>query len=335
MGKSRAVIVAVICVSTLLLPALLCLALALVPVRSALELALWTAAALAAMAALVLVSWWEFTGLFLRGAWTGLALAVAAARWAARPIGPTGGGWAVGLPGVAAVLLLLAAVAILVPALRARRHPGPALALEFPLRGGRFLVTDGGDGAASFLVNYHFGFGGHRGSGVSGSMRYATDVVEIGALGIEAPWLVPARNQAYRIWGRTVHAPCDGVVAHAVDEVEDNSAFGPHRPYGVGNQVVIRTDGDAYVVLGHLQRGSVGVKPGDAVRAGQPVGRAGNSGWTERPHLHFQAMRAAGGDWWHGAPLPMRFGGRFLVKNQVLRTEPPDEGRRRVGGSGA
>jgi hypothetical protein len=319
MGKSRGFVVAVIVLTTLVLPALLCLALAAAPVRSALELALLTASAGAVWAAMALVLWWEFTGLFLRGFCSGLLLAVAAARWSAPPPGG-----ALGLTGAVAGALLLAAAAVLVPALRARRHPGEAVELLFPLRGGRFLVTDGGDGAASFLVNYHFGFAGHRGSGVSASMRYATDVVEVGALGIEAPWLAPARNEAYRVWGRTVHAPCDGIVARAVDEVEDNAAFGPNRPYGVGNQVVIRAAGDVYVVLGHLRRGSVCVRQGDEVRAGQPVGRAGNSGWTERPHLHFQAMRAADGDWWHGEPVPMRFGGRFLVKNQLLRTPPPE-----------
>lgn len=318
MGKSRGFIVTVIVLTTLVLPALLCLMLAAAPVRSALELALLTAATGAVWTVMALVLWWEFTGLFLRGIFSGLLLAVAFVRWSSPP---TGG--AFGFTSVEAAALLLAAAAVLVPALRARRHSGQAVELLFPLRGGRFLVTDGGDGAASFLVNYHYGFAGHRGSGVSASMRYATDVVEVGALGVEAPWLAPARNEAYRIWGRTVHAPCDGVVARAVDEVEDNAAFGPHRPYGVGNQVVIRAAGDVHVVLGHLRRGSVCVREGEAVRAGQPIGRAGNSGWTERPHLHFQAMRAADGDWWHGEPVPMRFGGRFLVKNQVVRTPAP------------
>jgi hypothetical protein len=33
-----------------------------------------------------------------------------------------------------------------------------------------------------------------------------------------------------------------------------------------------------------------------------------------------QAARASDGDWWHGEPLAMRFDGRFLVRNQWLRT---------------
>lgn len=316
MGKSRAVILAVVCLCSFVLPVLPCLALAFAPARSVLELALWTGAAAASMLAVLLVNWWEFTGLFLRWAWAALLAAIAAARWSrALPAG----GPAVGPWGIVAAALLGAALLVLWPAVRARRHPGPGLELRFPLRGGRFLVTDGGDGAASFLVNYHYGFGGHRGAGVSRSMRYAMDVVEVGALGVEAPWLVPARNEAYRIWGRALHAPCDGVVAYAVGDVADNTAFGPHRPYGVGNHVVIRTDGDVFVLMGHLRRGSVRVAAGDRVSAGEVIGEVGNSGWTERPHVHVQAMRAPDGDYWHGDPVPVRFAGRLLVKNQAVR----------------
>jgi murein DD-endopeptidase MepM/ murein hydrolase activator NlpD len=61
------------------------------------------------------------------------------------------------------------------------------------------------------------------------------------------------------------------------------------------------------------------VNAGDEIRAGDRVGQAGNSGWTERPDLHNQAMRSPVGDWWHGDAVPMRFGGRFLLRNQVMR----------------
>jgi hypothetical protein len=315
---SRITILLAVCLATLVAPALLSAAVALLPIRSGLDLSLLVAAGAVWMTVLALVAWWEFTGLVLRWGWSAVLIALAAVRWIHAPAAGT----ALGPTGIGAAIALVAAVALLVPALRARTHPGEPLALRFPLRGGRFLVTDGGDGAASFLVNYHYGFAGHRGTGVSASMRYAMDVVAVGTLGVEAPWLLPARNEAYRIWGRPIHAPCDGVVAHVAADVADNTAFGPHRPYGVGNHVVIRTGADLYVVVGHLRHGSLRVRAGDTVRAGEPLGEAGNSGWTERPHVHMQAMRAPNGDWWHGDPVPMRFDGRFLVKNQVVRVEP-------------
>lgn len=42
----------------------------------------------------------------------------------------------------------------------------------------------------------------------------------------------------------------------------------------------------------HLRRGSIGVKAGDAVGAGQPLALVGLSGETEYPHLHFVVRRA-------------------------------------------
>jgi murein DD-endopeptidase MepM/ murein hydrolase activator NlpD len=43
-------------------------------------------------------------------------------------------------------------------------------------------------------------------------------------------------------------------------------------------------------LLAHLRRGSVAVKEGQAVRAGEPIARCGNSGNTSQPHLHLQVQ---------------------------------------------
>ena len=192
------------------------------------------------------------------------------------------------------------------------------LSRRLPFESGRFLVTDGGDGARSFLMNYHYGFGRHRASGASRSMRYAMDVVEIDRRGTSAIGFIPERNDRYRIWERPVVSPCDGVVAHVERNVEDNSAFGSNRPYGLGNHVVIRATDDVFVVLGHLRHGTLEVEAGVSIRAGDPIAAAGNSGWTERPHLHMQAMRSRSADWWHGDAVPMHVAGRFLVRNQIV-----------------
>jgi hypothetical protein len=190
--------------------------------------------------------------------------------------------------------------------------------MAFPLFDGDYLVTDGGDGKRSFLVNYHYGFGAHRASGVNASMRYALDVVAIGRWGGESSGLLPRHNDAYLIWHRAVSAPCDARVFRVVNDVKDNDAFGSNRPYGVGNHVVLLSD-DVYFVIGHLAEGSIRVSAGQDVREGEVIALAGNSGWTERPHVHMQAMRAKDGDFWHGTPVPIRFAGKFLVRNQVLR----------------
>ncbi|MFD6414525.1 M23 family metallopeptidase, partial [Nocardia asteroides] len=40
----------------------------------------------------------------------------------------------------------------------------------------------------------------------------------------------------------------------------------------------------------HVRRGSLAVREGDRVTAGQVLGRCGNSGNSTEPHVHFQLM---------------------------------------------
>jgi hypothetical protein len=57
-----------------------------------------------------------------------------------------------------------------------------------------------------------------------------------------------------------------------------------------GNHVVLDLGDGVYAAYAHLERGSVAVRPGDRVRAGDVIARAGNSGNSTEPHLHFQLM---------------------------------------------
>jgi murein DD-endopeptidase MepM/ murein hydrolase activator NlpD len=61
-----------------------------------------------------------------------------------------------------------------------------------------------------------------------------------------------------------------------------------------------------------MQQGSVAVAEGDVVREGQLLGTVGNSGNTSEPHLHIHAEK-------DGEGVPIRFGGRFLVRNNLMR----------------
>jgi murein DD-endopeptidase MepM/ murein hydrolase activator NlpD len=57
-----------------------------------------------------------------------------------------------------------------------------------------------------------------------------------------------------------------------------------------GNHVVLALGDGVYAAYAHLQRGSIAVRPGSRVRAGDVLARAGNSGNSTEPHLHFQLM---------------------------------------------
>ncbi len=95
-------------------------------------------------------------------------------------------------------------------------------------------------------------------------------------------------------WEREILAPCDGTVAWTEDRHEDappderrSDAKNP-----AGNYVSIETS-RGYAILAHLKKGSIAVLPGVPVRAGDLIGRCGNSGNTTQSHLHVHAQNRA------------------------------------------
>ncbi|WP_310394218.1 hypothetical protein [Hymenobacter sp.] len=86
-----------------------------------------------------------------------------------------------------------------------------------------------------------------------------------------------------------------------------------------GNYLILR-GAQADIVLAHFRRGSLRVRAGARVVAGQLLAQAGNCPATDEPHLHVHAQRPGPpGLPLGGAPLPMRFRGRFLVRNDLVR----------------
>ena len=71
---------------------------------------------------------------------------------------------------------------------------------------------------------------------------------------------------------------------------------------------MIQTSGGPVVAVCHLQRGSVRVRPGQEVRAGEELGRCGNSGNSTEPHVHVQAIDRA--DIRRAEAVPLTFDGR-------------------------
>lgn len=103
--------------------------------------------------------------------------------------------------------------------------------------------------------------------------------------------------------GTTICAARDGVVAGLRS---DSTSGGPSRDFrACANYVMIRHDDGTYADYLHLQTGGVLVKVGERVRAGQPIARSGNTGYSTTPHLHFVVHRPIDGT--RRETLPIRF----------------------------
>ena len=63
---------------------------------------------------------------------------------------------------------------------------------------------------------------------------------------------------------------------------------------------------------------SIVVKEGDKVNANDLIGSAGNSGWTERPHLHMQLINSLSKNYWNGTGVAVRFLDKNLYKNRLI-----------------
>lgn len=227
-----------------------------------------------------------------------LALPAAALRFAAgagQPQTPDYGD--AGVNAVCAIVCAAAAFAVRRAGARFDRRT--ALELAFPLHGGLFEAIQAG---SSRLLNHHV---------VSRAQRYGVDLVKVGGNGLAlAPPRTPAQLPTYAVEVRSALA---GRVVEAVDAFDDNAVGvrDPRHPFG--NHVVVEDAVGSRVFFAHLERGSVAVEPGQTVRAGDLLGRVGNSGNTTEPHLHVHAER-------DGAGLPMTFGGRFLIRNSSVRS---------------
>jgi hypothetical protein len=189
------------------------------------------------------------------------------------------------------------------------------------LHGGHFYIVSGG---SNELLNPHLAtlrssrFHDFRGQ------SYAVDIVEVGPHGTRVKGLLSRNPEDYLIFGKTVYAPCAGIVIRARDGFPDMRPPEPDREHLAGNYILLEC-ADYQVLMAHFLNGSVMVKAGDVVDKGAPIARVGNSGNSGEPHLHIHAQRPAETEhFMSGDPLPIVLGGRYLVRNDQVQSRQLD-----------
>jgi hypothetical protein len=194
---------------------------------------------------------------------------------------------------------------------------GEVVDLAFPFAKGQFLIANGGN---DIRINSHLEsmispdprFKPWRGNG------HAIDIVAINSWGMRTSGFMPQDPSAYYIYGMAVLAPCPGRILLAVDGLPDMPVPEYDRAHIAGNHVLVAC-GDKHVLVAHFRKGSVVVKVGDQVEAGQKLAEAGNSGGSNEPHLHIHAQKPGSFEApYSGDPIPARFNGRYLVRNDRI-----------------
>lgn len=331
MAVGQLLVAMVMLVQLLLVPALL---IAWVGFGAAPCIGLWVLR----VAAVGVVFWamdrladWTFLTRYGRCAVWGLfvvAVVVSGTKAWSRPLWAELGRWEWVSAGASAVLLVAAGVAV-GQAVRGTRVPGEPVDLAFPLRGGRFQVAHGGSRP---IVNAHMKVADPGLRAWRGQM-WALDLVALFPAGNRARGLFPEDLEAYVIFGEPVYAPFDGKVVAVENGLPDLTPPESDRENKAGNYVLLRRDDGVVVLLAHLRQESVVVERGQVVEEGALLGEVGNSGNTSEPHLHVNAQRGVGEETVLDAePVPATFGGRWLVRNDLVKRSWGEGSPERRGG---
>lgn len=187
--------------------------------------------------------------------------------------------------------------------------------LSPPLEGGRWLASDGCCGPTGH-INALIGLNGQ----IQGSERFAIDWIKVDKDGRIFTG-DKSKPESWVGYGAKVLAVGDGVVTVARDD-QQNQTPGT-MPSGLafaaqlGNYVALALPGGLTAFYAHLAPGSVKVKAGDHVKAGEVIGLLGNTGGSLALHLHFHIV--------NGPEVATSDGYPYVLRSFELAGQAEDE----------
>ena len=127
------------------------------------------------------------------------------------------------------------------------------------------------------------------------------------------------KNEDHYCFGKRLNAPGDGKIIALENNIDDNYISGTvnsdiDENTIAGNYIMIDHLNGEYSMLAHFKKGTIIVSVGDTVIKGQEVGKAGNSGNSTGPHLHYHIQNTP--EYLDGIGLPAQF------LNCLLYTSP-------------
>jgi hypothetical protein len=127
--------------------------------------------------------------------------------------------------------------------------------------------------------------------------RYAIDWIQLGDDG-KAFTGDEHDNKSYHAWDQEIHAVADGKIVEVKDGIPENVPNSGKLAVPItydtlaGNYIIQDLGNDHFAAYAHLRPGTLKVKTGDAVHAGDVIAHLGNTGNSSEPHLHFQVCDA-------------------------------------------
>ena len=169
--------------------------------------------------------------------------------------------------------------------------PNVPIVVGAPLRGSDWLAGDsvhnGPDAAHRRTILFDQGQ-------AYGAQRYAIDWVRYRIVnGTATTWTGPEdRNSSYFCYDSPIYSMTPGIVTQVLDGIPENVPHSGKMAIDVnfvnagGNHVVMYIGYGLYAFYAHMRPGTIKVKVGDHVNAGDIIGHVGNSGNSTEPHLH-------------------------------------------------
>jgi peptidase M23-like protein len=167
-------------------------------------------------------------------------------------------------------------------------NPAAPIVIQSPLRGKNWSAANGPSNTSP-----------HRRAiiQVNGlpkiGQRYAIDWLQLGDDGTSFTG-AKDQNSSYHAWDQEIHAVADGKIVEVKDGIPENVPNSDKLAIQMtmdtipGNHIIEDLGGGHFAAYAHLRPGSLKVKSGDTVHAGDVIAHLGNTGNSSEPHLHFQ-----------------------------------------------
>jgi hypothetical protein len=150
--------------------------------------------------------------------------------------------------------------------------------------------------------------------------RYAIDWIKLGDDGNSYTG-DQYKNSNYHAYNVPIVAVADGKIVTVKDGFRENVPHTAKRAVAMtlvnapGNHIIEDIGGGLYVGYAHMVPGTITVKGGEQIHRGQVLGRLGNTGNSDEPHLHLQVCNAPSFLICEG--VPMEFKQMSLTKYRI------------------